>query len=80
MASLRASIRNQNHARHGRLIPLQIRPQVTSDSEAGVPRSGSLLVQAIDCMFSGRAVLKVLFLANQIQRETDRDTDGVCFF
>jgi hypothetical protein len=62
MASLKASTRNQNHARHGYLIP-QICWQATSDSEAGIPSLGSLLIQTIDCMFFGLAIPKVLLVS-----------------
>jgi hypothetical protein len=80
MASVRASNRNQNHARHGRLIPLQICWQVTSDSEAGVPRSGSLLIHAIRVYVLRAGGIKsfALFQSSPVEAETDRD--GVCFF
>jgi hypothetical protein len=70
MASLKASIRNQNHARHGYLIP-QICWQVTSDSEAGIPSLGSLLIQTIDCRFFGLAIPKSFarFRSGPVKRE-----------
>ena len=63
---LRVSIRNQNHARHGCLIP-QICWQATSDSEAGIASLGSLLIQTIDCMFFGLATPKVLLVSDRIR-------------
>ena len=54
MASLRASIRNQKSCL---TRPSDTPPPQTQ--KLADPGSGSLLLQAIDCMFSGSAVSKV---------------------
>lgn len=87
VASTRASIRDQNHAQHGRLIPLQICRQVSPDEEKLAYQTRDLFsFQTIDCTFVWVGGIKKFhggFQSNPAEMEMVTDRIGmefVCIF